>query len=373
MKCIDKGGYVCQATTMNHTTQTLKQHALSTKIVALIAVLALLSQLFVPFLRPAGAASLTDSYIRLDRMRVSTSNINTLVVFTVPAGNTGTEDRVAVTFPSSTYITVAAPTVTTAACPAGTTALPGTLSAANSGQTITVTGVTNLAASTSYCFYISAGVSSTATPIPNSPVSDGVATIETKSDATTVVDSASVGLKTVSDDRVVVNATVPPYLQFALSGNSDNLTLDQGAVASSTTPRTVTISTNGSKGWLAWVKSANAGLTSAAASKTITSAGTVNGTPTTLAAGSEDFVLDTDLTTDSATAGTGVVTIDPEYNGTGVNQGGTLTTGYNRIAFANGPSDGDVLTLNFRSTISPLTPAANDYTDTVFVVGAGNF
>ena len=359
---------------MNHTTKMLNQYSLKTKIIALVAVLALFSQFLVPFMQPAGAASLTDSYVRLDRMRVSTSNINTLVVFTVPAGNASTEDRVTVTFPSSTYITVGgAPTVTTASCPAGTTALPGTLVAASSGQAVTVTGVTNLSASTSYCFYINAGISSTATAIPNTPVADGATTIETKSDATTVVDSTVVGIKTVSDDRVVVNATVPPYLQLALSGNSDNLALDQGAIVNSTTPRTVTISTNGAKGWLAWVKSTNAGLISAAASKTITSTGTVNGTPTTLAAGSEDFALDTNLTTDSATAGTGVVTINGEYNGAGVNQGGTLTTGYNVIATANGPTDGDVLTLVFRSTISALTPAANDYTDTLFVVGAGNF
>lgn len=355
-------------------TAKINQHALKIKIVALLAIFTLLFQFLFPFLQPAQAASLTDSYIRLDRMRVSTSNINTLVVFTVPAGNSATEDRVTVTFPSSTYITVgASPTVSATGCPAGTTALPGTLSAASSGQAVTVTGVTNLSASTAYCFFISTGISSTATPIPNSPVSAGVTTIETKSDATTVVDSTSVGLKTVSDDRVVVNATVPPYLQLTLSGNSDSLALDQTAIASSATPRTVSISTNGSKGWLAWVKSTNAGLLSAAASKTITSAGTVNGTPTTLSAGSEDFVLDTDLTTDSATAGTGTVSLAGEYNGSGSNQGGTLTTGYNLIATANGPSDGDVLTLNFRSTISALTPAANDYTDTLFIVGAGNF
>lgn len=365
---------VCQATTMNYTNTMLKQHALKTKIIALVAVLALISQFLVPFLQLAGAASLTDSYIRLDRMRVSTSNINTLVVFTVPAGNAATEDRVAVTFPSSTYITVGgAPTVLATGCPAGTTALPGTLSAAAAGQVVTVTGVTNLSASTSYCFFINSGISTTATAIPNTPVAEGATTIETKSDATTVVDSTVVGIKTVSDDRVVVNATVPPYLQLALSGNSDSLTLDQSSIVNSATPRTVTISTNGAKGWLAWVKSTNAGLTSAAASKTITSTGTVNGTPTTLTAGSEDFALDTNLTTDSATAGTGVVTLNGEYNGVGVNQGGTLTTGYNVIATANGPTDGDVLTLVFRSTISALTPAANDYTDTLYVVGAGNF
>ena len=359
---------------MNTTAQTLKQHALKTKIVALVAILTLLCQFLFPFLQSASAASLTDTYIRLDRMRVSTSDINTLVVFTVPAGNAATEDRVAVTFPSSTYFTIGgAPTVSATGCPAGTTALPGTLAAASSGQQITVTGVTNLTASTSYCFFISTGVSTTATPIPNSPVSDGVALVETKSDAVTVVDSSSVGLKTISDDRVVVNATVPPYLQFALSGNSDTLTLDQAAIVASSTPRTVTISTNGAKGWLAWVKSTNAGLTSLAASKTITSTGTVNGTPTTLSAGSEDFALDTNLTTDSATAGTGTVSLNGEYNGSGTTQGGTLTTGYNVIATANGPTDGDVLTLVFRSTISALTPAANDYTDTVIVVGAGNF
>lgn len=359
---------------MNTTAQTLKQHALKTKVVALVAIFTILCQFLFPFLQSANAASLTDTYIRLDRMRVSTSDINTLVVLTVPAGNTGTEDRVTVTFPSSTYFTIGgAPTVSAAGCPAGTTALPGTLAAASSGQAVTVTGVTNLTASTSYCFFISTGVSTTATPIPNSPVSAGVATVETKSDAVTVVDSTSVGLKTISDDRVVVNATVPPYLQFALSGNSDTLTLDQASIVASATPRTVTISTNGAKGWLAWVKSTNAGLLSLAASKTITSTGSINGTPTTLSAGSEDFALDTNLTTDSATAGTGTVSLNGEYNGSGSNQGGTLTTGYNVIATANGPTDGDVLTLVFRSTISALTPAANDYTDTVIVVGAGNF
>ncbi len=342
-------------------------------VIALAAVFALVSQFVTPFFQPAHAASLTDSYIRLDRMRVSTSNINTLVVFKVPVGNAATEDRVLVTFPSSTYFTIGgSPTVTTAGCPAGTTALPGTLSLASAGQVITVTGVTNLSASTSYCFFINAGVTTTATPIPNTPVGDGSATIETRSDAVTTVDSTSVGLKTISDDRVVVNATVYPYLQFTLSGNSDNLTLDPAAISSSATPRTVTIKTNAAKGWLGWVKSTNAGLTSVAASKTIASTGTVNGTPTTLSAGSEDFGLAASITTDSATAGTGTVTLDPEYNASG-SQVGTLTTGFNSFATANGPTDGDVITLTFRSTISPLTPAASDYTDTLYIVGAGNF
>lgn len=359
--------------TYKHT--TLKSYISGGKVALLAAAFALLVPLLSPlFLQTTGAASLTDSYIRLDRMRVSTSNVNTLVVFKVPAGNAATEDRVHVTFPSSTYITVAgSPTVNTTGCPAGTTALPGTLAASGTGQVVAVTGVTNLSASTSYCFFIDSGITTTATPIPHTPVSDGNATIDTRSDAVTVVDSTNVGMKTVSDDRVVVNATVFPYLQFTLSGNTDTLTLDQATIANSTTPRTVTIKTNGSKGWLGWVKSTNAGLTSVAASKTIASSGTINSTPTTLAAGSEDFALDADLTTDSATGGTGTVTLDGEYNGAGSNQGGTLNTSYNTFASANGPTDGDVITLTFRSTISALTPAATDYTDTLFVVGAGNF
>ena len=372
---LDKHERFCKATYMTYRNTTLKSSTSRIKIVLIAFAAALLVPvLSLLTLQNASADSLTDSYIRLDRMRVSTSDINTLVVFEVPAGNAATEDRVEVVFPSATYFTISAtPTISTTGCPAGTSALPGTLSIAGSGQTATVTGVTDLSASTAYCFYISTGVSTTATPIPNTPVNEGYATITTKSDAVTDVDTTNVGLKTISDDRVVVNATVYPYLQFTLSGNSDNLELDQTTIAASDTPRTISVSTNGTRGWLGWVSSINSGLTSAAASKTIASTGSVDGTPTTLSAGVEDFALDADLTTDSATAGTGSVSIAGEYNGTGVNQGGTLTTGYNQFASADGPTDGDVITLTFRSTIGPLTPAASDYTDTVYVVAAGNF
>lgn len=365
---------VWQATYMTYI-NTKKHHSfLKTKVIALAAVFALLAPLLAaPFLQQTtSAASLTDTYIRLDRMKTNTTDVDVMVVFTVPAGNSGTEDRVEVTFPGASYFTVdATPTITSTGCPGGTTALPGSFTVAGASQVVTVTGVTNLSASTTYCFIIDTGVDTGASAIPNSPVSAGVATIKTKNGGTDI-DSTQVGLKTVTDDTVVVNATVPPYLQFTLSGNTDTLALDAGAIVSSGSARTVNIKTNSANGWVGWVKSLNAGLSSVNTGTTIASGGSVDGTPTTLTAGSEGFGLDASTITDSVTAGTGTVFVDGEYNGSS-NQVGTLTTSYNRFAYADGPTDDDFVTLRLRSTISALTKAASDYTDTLFVIGAGNF
>ena len=82
-----------------------------------------------------------------------------------------------------------------------------------------------------------------------------------------------------------------------------------------------------------------------AATDTIPTTGTVDDAPSTLSTGTEGYVLDCNLTTDSATAGTGTVTIDPEYNGTTTSQGGTQATTFQEVATANGPTDNDVVTL----------------------------
>lgn len=117
--------------------------------------------------------------------------------------------------------------------------------------------------------------------------------------------------------------------------------------------------------------SANQSLDSAASGDTIVTTGTVNDSPDTISAGTEGYVLDVDLTTDGG--GGGTVTIDPEYNGTTTSMGGTLSATYESIATSNGAASSDVLTLIPRVTISGLTEAATDYTDTLTVVGAGVF
>lgn len=137
----------------------------------------------------------------------------------------------------------------------------------------------------------------------------------------------------------------------------------------------MTITTNAKGGWIAWAKDSSQGLASASASYTIPTAGTVNGAPNTLSAGTEGYVLDTDITTDAA--GGCTVAIDAEYDGTTTSAGGTFSANYQPIAACTGAvpatANGDVITLIERVAIAGSTPAGSDYTDTITVVGAGNF
>jgi hypothetical protein len=331
-------------------------------------ILAAMVAALQPLLLPSSveAAQFSQSYIRYDRMAASTAT-NTLVVFTVPAGNSGTEEKLVLTWPAG-FTIAAGPTTNTTGLPAGVTALPGTLSAGGSGQVITISGITDLTASTQYGVNIATGVTTHGTP------GQYVVSFETQTSGAAQIDTGSVATRVISDDQIVVTATVPPTFDFTLSGNTDSLgTLGTGSVSSSA-GRTVTVVTNATNGWIAWVKDLNAGLNSATASYTIPTAGTVNGAPSSLSAGTNGYVLDVDLTTDSATAGTGTVTVAGEYNGTTTSEGGTLdNTAYQPIVTANGPTDTDVVTLIERAAISGLAKAATNYTDTLTVVGAGNF
>lgn len=325
-------------------------------LVALVGVL--------QFVMPAQAADFTNAYIRLDRMTATTSG-NVLVIFTVPVGNVGDEAKITVDFGAGTTV-AANPTVNTSNLPAGAIAVPGTLAATGAGQVVTITGVTDLSATTTYGVNIATGVT-------NGSAAQYKNTITTLTSGDVAIDSKEVATRVVSNDQIVVSAVVPPTFSFSLGANIDSFStdLDPSGIVS-TAGVTATIATNASNGWVAWVSSANVALSSASTSNTISSSGTVDGTPTTLSSGSEDYALDVNLTQDSATASTGAVTIAAEYNG-GATQGGTLTTALSPIASADGPTDDDQITLVEKATISGLTPAGNDYTDTLTVIGAGNF
>jgi len=311
--------------------------------------------------KQAWAANFSTAWLRYDRMKAET--LSSLQVLFVPA-TAGTEDRVVIVFASATVGSSQAVTVTN--LPTGTTALPGTLVAAGGGTSIAITGVDDLDVGSTYAFNLSVGVS---TPAAGSAQD----TLSTRSDATTVIDSTSVTSRYITNDQIVITAVVPPTFNFVLSGNTDVFTgnLDSGTT-SVTGGNTVTVSTNASKGWIAWVKSANVSLSSATTGETIPTTGSVDGSPSTLSAGSNGYLLDVDLTTDHA-SGTGSVTIAPEYNGTDVDEGGTLSSTFQQIATADGTTAGDVITLIERAAISAIMSAASDYTDTLTVIGAGAF
>ncbi|MFA5828845.1 MAG: hypothetical protein WC841_05830 [Candidatus Shapirobacteria bacterium] len=308
------------------------------------------------------AASFSHASLRYDRIKAET--LSSLQVVIVPA-TVATEDRVVITFGSATVGTTNATSVTN--IPTGSVALPGTLSAVSAGTTIVITGVTDLTVGTTYAFNLTIGVSTPAAGTANDIIS-------TRSDATTVIDQTTVASRYITNDQIVINAVVPPSFNFVLSaGNTDTFTANlSGTTEVSTYGNTVTVTTNAPRGWIAWVKSANQGLVSLSTGITIATTGTVNGSPDTLTAGANGYVLDADLTSDNGT-GTGTVTIAPEYNGASAKAGGTLSAIFQPFASCNGTTAGDVITLIERATVTTILAAASDYSDTLTVVGAGTF
>jgi hypothetical protein len=318
----------------------------------------------------AEAAGFQQASVRLDRLKASTATGGT--VCAKPA-TVATEADVQVVFPTGFTVNGTASnwTVTTTGLPSGATAWPGAGTAtAVSGQTVTFPSG-DLTVGTLYCFNFS-GIN---TLTNGTAGNDKAGSITTRTSAPAAIDASSYALSIVSDDQIVVSATVPPTFSFSLSGNTDAFTSDLSTSTTSTAGRTVTIATNAANGWVAWVKSANAGLNSATTGASIATAGTVDNSPTDLSS-TTGYVLDVDVTADSAT-GTGSVSqaagYGAEYNGTNVTSGGALSTSFQPIAAASGTTDGDVLTLTERAKISAVQPAAADYTDTLTVVAAGRF
>lgn len=315
------------------------------------------------------AAGLTQAYVRLDRLTASTTTGGMVCAKSTTAS---VETTVKVTFPTG-FVTVDTPanwTVTTTNIPADATAWIGigTASAA-SGQDVTFPSG-DMVVGTLYCF----NFTGTSTLTNAGAGNNLVGTLTTQLAGPTTIDSSDFALSTITNDQIVVSASVPATFSFTLSGNTDSLGTLSTTTASSS-GRTVTIATNAAAGWVAWVKSANAALNSASTGASIATAGTVNNSPSDLAS-LTGYVLDVDITTDSGT-GTGTVSqasdYGAEYNGTNTTSGGTLSTTFQPIAAANGTTDGDVLTLIERAKISAVQAAANDYTDTLTVVAAGRF
>ena len=331
----------------------------------------------------AHAAPLTTSYVRLSRMKTSTSSPFRLV-FKAASSQTA---QIAVDFNGADtgtsqwtnatpggLVTTGAVTTSTAQCVTdGFTALPGVTSATGAGSVITTTGVTATTLGTTYC------VDFTTAAAVTTPTVTG----EYHPSITQGTDSTNVAVRIISNDQIVVTATVPPTFNFVLTGNTDSFTapLSTGAVTS-TTGQSVTITTNAASGWITWVKGLNGSsgastkgaLKSAAASNfTIpsTNANALGSASHTLTTNTQDYGLGVTITTDAA--GGGTVTLDPAYDGTATKAGVIDPTNYRPIASANGTASGDVINLKERASIDGATPAASDFTDTLTVIGAGNF
>lgn len=193
----------------------------------------------------AGAGALSNTYMRLDRMMTGQAT-GFRLVFTTSA-DTANENNIRINFGSAFSAAVAASvTPSSASCGAetGATGVPGTLtSTGNSGGVLTISGVTNLAASTAYCVDVPGAI----TTLP--AAGEYYVDIETRT-TTTVDDSIKVALRIVSNDSITVTATVPPTFNFALDANATAFTADlTPGTKRTTTARTITVNTNAKTGW----------------------------------------------------------------------------------------------------------------------------
>jgi hypothetical protein len=356
------------------------------KIVLLTAAFLLVVPSLLVLLPGRGsAATLTNTYIRLNRLKIGPVATSFRLVFKAASIQTadvsidfnGTDTGTArwTDVANGPGVVNATQSVATAQCVTdGFTALPGgSLAAAGSGSVVTISGVgaTTTVASPTYC------VDLTSTTAVTNPTTAG----EYHPTVTIGTDSTTIALRIIAEDQVVVTATVPPSFNFLFNNTSTDAfgNLDPAAVKT-TTGKTITLTTNANSGWIVWAKSSQGATTgslhSTVASKFITSASSLGSAAHNFSAGSEDYGLAATIGTDAG--GGGTVTLDNAYNGTGscpstCNAGVLDSQNFRPIASANGTANGDVINVFERATIAGSTPAANDYTDTITFIGAGNF
>jgi hypothetical protein len=349
-------------------------------------IVALVLATFTSFMPQAAHAAgvLGSTMIRLGNMGASATGV-TGTVCVKPTTSSTTNDKVDVTFPSGFTVSTTLANWTTSVSPSGAGSLywpsgatnwPSALSTASSvsGQTVEWTfaaaqNATNFAPGTLYCFDWTATASS---PLTNPTAGvDLQASVSTKNTAGTVLDTGNVGLTIVSSDQIAVSATVPPIFEFTMPSNSDPFTanLSPSSVIT-TTGVTPTIKTNAKGGWIMWAYDQYQGLHSTAAGYTIPTVGWNSNAPTTLTAGTAAYAMDV---TTHAGSGPCTPAVQAEYAGS-TTSGGSLLSNWEQIGQCpSNPSNADGLTLTEEAAISVTTPAGTDYTDTVYVVGAGLF
>ncbi|NTV55047.1 MAG: hypothetical protein HGA16_00905 [Candidatus Moranbacteria bacterium] len=343
------------------------------KIVSIIGVVAILVAIVAPIvmIQNAKASGLTQAYVRLDRLKTATAT--TGLVCARPTTATTTNIDVAVTFPTvavTNYIvssTASKWAATGSNIPTGTTAWPGIASATVtvSGQKVTWTyAAQTLNTGTTYCF---TWADSTALTTSAAGV-DQLGLIELHNTGPTLTDSSQYALSIIANDQVLITGTVNPTFTFSLSQTSTSFSSIGTSVVNASPTPVVSVTTNARNGYTAWVQDANNGtLNSAGASTNIPAPGAVgsNYDLATLTANGA-FGLGVTVSGGSTTAAT-------EYNGATAGHAGALSTSFRPMASSTTVSAGDTITMIPRAIAKSTQAPANDYTDTLTVVAAGQF
>lgn len=322
------------------------------------------------------AAALTTPRDYLNRQKAAqTTGIQHEVFFTAATNVSGGAgaNKVTLTFPDSDNWCSASASVTVAGItdPTGAsesaTALPGTLTGAcatGANDTITVTGVDDLTATTKYGFRVTGSGATLGSPA----AANNVKVTITTNNGTSDIDTGTYALSFITDDQVVVTATVDPTLTVVLNSNAASLgTLS--ATANSYVGVTSTTTTNAKTGYISLVKY---GATLTSGSNTIPDVG---GTPAdNMTAGTSAYGVSTSDT------GVDITQYDTDSNncdGTTRTTGNAvsadaLTTTFQSFASNTVAVSAEATTLCFLATITG-TQAPGTYTSTSTLVTTAKF
>lgn len=342
----------------------------------LLTAAMLLFSLLLPDL--ASATQLTQAGVRLGRLGTSATTGNDLLVTFKLNTTPTTVSKITVTFPVGFTITTGTPATGTTFpnTPASITAppgLPATATATAASRTIVVSGLTSgsLTSTTLYGFTIPTGT------IQN-PSSTGQYNVTVESDTSggSTIDTTTtpVFITTAGTaDQVVVSASVAPNFSFSLSANTDTVPSVDPTTIQTSPGVTMTVGTNSPLGYTAYVKSANAALTSATSPGTPISTGTFNGSPDVVTAGTTKYGL-VPSTGAACSTCTGAITYDGEYLvSDGTHAGSFNSTSFASFVSRSGYTNADQISLKERVAVANTVGYANDYTDTLTIVAAGNF
>jgi hypothetical protein len=347
-------------------------------VIASVLLLSLLSPAF------ASATQLTQTSVMLGRLgNAASTNNNMLVTFKLNTTPTSVA-KIAVSFPSGFTLTAGTPTPTTTgfpSTPASITAPPGTLtssvtsSGVGAGGSIVVSGLTSasLNSTTLYGFFIPTSY------ITNPSVAGQYTlTVSSENSGSTVIDQTTVTVyiygSSANQDQVVVNASVAPNFSFSLSANSDTVPKVDSTTIQTSPGVTMIVGTNSPLGYTAYVKSANGALTSATNPGTPITTGTFDGSPDTVTAGTTDYGF-VPSTGTSCSSCTGSLTYDGEYAVSDGTHAGSFapSSAFSSFVSRNGYTNADTITLKERVAVATTIGYANDYTDTLTIVAAGNY
>jgi hypothetical protein len=347
------------------------ERIMKSKLFAVVAIL-LLTAIFIPNTQAASVTSISDT---MSRLKASTASNHT-IQFTTPTG-VGVSENITITFPAGftigsvdyTDIDVTDDTVDLLLAATPGIGAGSAMGAAFSGQVLTLTqnDTDTIAAGSVVAIEIGTNATSGVTgdqQITNSTAGTQIITIGGTND------SGQLAVVIVSDDQVVISATVDPTLTFTITNNSVALlTAASGNPDASNTAyngsNTLTIGTNANGGYSLTYNGAT--LTSGA--NTITAMATKAASST----GSEQFGINLkNNTTPNVGAdpagGSGAASAD--YNTADQYRfvAGTTTA----MASAAGPSADTTYTVSYIANVSSNTEAGA-YSTTVTYICTGTF